>query len=287
MSRRPRAVPITVVNHFGYFPEGKSVRKRQVPSLTAMAILLLTGCGAFTEDLESAPDVPMEQTCQQLSPKGAGSLLEEVVDFGDEMRSEPTIDNEVLGRARSRMDQIDPIIATAGLETRADLENATRVPRTIIDAHEDDQDQVSWNYDYFVESTTSLAQTCWPGEELVLTGGPTIVAAELPPGAEDVWNLDLSGNLIEDMAGHMDIDRLTGEEGLFTATQFAANQVDAMCGSDTDRIAPGLESDLERSVRLAMGSSQIDDGAGFVRVLTSYGCPDRSDEVDTAISRAS
>ncbi|NVC25550.1 hypothetical protein E7Z53_19245 [Kocuria salina] len=263
------------------------MRKRQTPPLTAIAILLLTGCGTSAEDLDSAPDVPVERTCEQLSPKGAGSLLEEVVDFGDEMRSEPTIDDEVLGRARSLMDQIDPIIATAGTETRADLENATRVPRTIIDAHEGDQDQVSWNYDYFVESTTSLAQTCWPGEELVLTDGPTIVAAELPPGAEDIWRLGLSGNLIEDMAGHMDVDQLTGEDGVFTSTQFAANQVDDLCGSDTDRIAPGLESNLERNVRLAMNSSQIDDGAGFVRVLTSYGCPDRSNEVDTAINRAS
>lgn len=112
-------------------------------------------------------------------------------------------------------------------------------------------------------------------------------AASLPPGAEDVWDLGLSGNMIEDLSEEMDIDGLTGEDGVFTATQFFANEVTDVCRSDTERPHPALESDLERNVRLAMTSDRVDDGENYVRILSSYGCPDLQDEVDTAITKAS
>ena len=115
----------------------------------------------------------------------------------------------------------------------------------------------------------------------------TAQAAQLPPGAEDVWDLGLSGNMIEDMGEHMDVEELTGEDGVFTATQFAANQVSEVCMADTDRIAAGLESDLERNVRMLVDTDQYDNGADLVRVLASYGCPDDSSQVDAAITKAS
>lgn len=115
----------------------------------------------------------------------------------------------------------------------------------------------------------------------------TAQAAQLPPGAEDVWDLGLSGNLLEDMSEHMDVERFTGEDGVFTATQVAANQVTDVCLADTDRIAAGLESDLERNVRMIVGSEQYTNGDDLVRVLASYGCPDDSSQVDAAITKAS
>lgn len=136
-----------------------------------------------------------------------------------------------------------------------------------------------------ISGCSSAAESNVPApEELAPT---TAQAAELPPGAEDVWGMNLSGNLIEDMSDYMDVDRLTGEDGVFTATQFTANQVSDVCMADTDRIAAGLESDLERNVRLTMDSSQIDDGDEFVRLLASYGCPEDMSQVDAAIEKAS
>lgn len=111
-------------------------------------------------------------------------------------------------------------------------------------------------------------------------------AADLPPGAEDVWELGLSGNLIQDMGEYMDIERLTGGDEVFTATQVAANQMTDVCLADTDRIAPGLESDLERNVRMLMDSEQNTNGTMLVRVLASYGCPEDWAQVNAAINKA-
>lgn len=119
---------------------------------------------------------------------------------------------------------------------------------------------------------------------------PTVTvtaAASLPPGAEDVWDLGLSGNLIDDLGQEMDLEQLTGAGGVFTASQWVANQMTDVCMADTDRLHPALESDLERSVRMIVGNDEIADEQRFVRVLASYGCPDEQELVDTALSRAS
>ena len=117
------------------------------------------------------------------------------------------------------------------------------------------------------------------------TPTPTV---SLPPGAEDVWDLGLTGNMVADMGTYYEeIEDLDGQDGKLTATRFAEHRVEEICAAETeDRVVGG--SELDMGVRMFMGNSEFAGpvSTGIIRVAASYGCPERADLVDEAIDKA-
>lgn len=114
---------------------------------------------------------------------------------------------------------------------------------------------------------------------------PTV---SLPPGAEDAWDMGLTGNMVADMGSHYDdLENLDGQDGTFTATQWADHRVEEICGAKTEeRIVGG--SELDMSIQMLMGRDELPGNVstGIIQIATSYGCPDRADLVEESIEKA-
>ena len=163
--------------------------------LLPVALLALTGCnssGATDTEAASTPSatiapasISTAETCEQIAPDGGDGLLTEAVDFAQDATGDGDIDDELISQARSVVDDLDPVIATAGSELRPELEKVADFPRGIIEAVESGESSIELEPEDFKAGASVLVVEC-------MNDGNSVSSAEdeLEPVEEDVAPLE-------------------------------------------------------------------------------------------------
>lgn len=193
--------------------------RNTLPAFIILAVVV-TGCGS-PGTVEGAPTPtptrPAVQTmstaesCEEIAPNGGDGILTEAVDFAVAATEDDDLDSAVISDARDLVDKLDPIIETASINVREDLEKVADFPRGIVESIDSGKSSLNLDPTDFKAGASALADRCMASDAVVAAPEPTVTSPlaeelkeEFPgyPLIVDVSSLDYRVANAFTMTGH-------------------------------------------------------------------------------------